>query len=304
MNSLLCSFLVLVTSSVFAYDMEFVPIPKREVYYKGDKYPVKLIQEFEMQVAEMTQLQYFKVMKANPSRFQGKAYCPGEYRVIDVQMENDKSMVTACDLGQIGVKQDGTTEACSLHVGRSDGEVDPQDGLKREQLRVGMCPNHPVENVSRNQVQEFIAKLNAERDDGYGYRLPTSGEWSYATKAGNKGDYFFGGNPLLLSSYSWYWINSGGGTHAVKQKLANPWGLHDVYGNVWEWVSDEYMRELPKGVTLPPGSGGSSGGYYMTRGGGWGSGPHDLRSNSASFGHRYSGYDFIGFRLLRIRLQK
>ena len=251
-GKVLCSFLVLVVGSVFAREMEFVPIPKREVYYKGDKYPVKLIQEFEMQTTEVTQLQYFKLAKANPSRFQGKSWCPGEYQVFE---------------------------------------------------GVGMCPNHPVENVSWIQVQNFIAQLNAERDDGYGYRLPTAGEWNYATRAKSKGDYFFGGNPLLLSTYSWYWINSGAGTHAVGQKRANPWGLHDVYGNVWEWVSDDYVRDLPEGVTLSPGAGGSSGGYYVTRGGGWGSGPHDLRSNAASFGHRYSGYDFIGFRLLRIRIK-
>ncbi len=49
-------------------------------------------------------------------------------------IKRDKSTITACDLGQIGVKQDRATEACSQHVARSDGEAELQDGLKREQL--------------------------------------------------------------------------------------------------------------------------------------------------------------------------
>jgi formylglycine-generating enzyme required for sulfatase activity len=90
----------------------------------------------------------------------------------------------------------------------------------------------PVENVSWNDAQNFINKLN-ESNDGFRYRLPTEAEWEYAGRAGTTGDY--AGN---LNEIAWYSENSGNRTHAVGGKQPNAWGLYDMIGNVQEWCED------------------------------------------------------------------
>ncbi len=97
----------------------------------------------------------------------------------------------------------------------------------------------PVEQVSWNDVQEFIKKLN-EKDGTNKYRLPSEAEWEYAARAGTTTRYFFGDDESKRGDYAWYFDNSDRSTHGVGQKKPNPWGLYDMYGNVWEWVQDTY----------------------------------------------------------------
>ena len=97
----------------------------------------------------------------------------------------------------------------------------------------------PVESVSWNEVQDFIKKLN-EKEGTNKYRLPTEAEWEYATRAGTATRYSFGDDDSKLGEFAWYDENSGYKTHPVGKKEANPWGLYDVHGNVWEWVQDEW----------------------------------------------------------------
>jgi formylglycine-generating enzyme required for sulfatase activity len=99
--------------------------------------------------------------------------------------------------------------------------------------------NLPVEQVSWNDAQEFIKKLN-ENDNTNKYRLPSEAEWEYAAGAGNKTIYYFGDNESDLGDYAWYDMNSGRETHEVGKKKPNKWGLYDMHGNVWEWVQDVY----------------------------------------------------------------
>ena len=152
-------------------------------------------------------------------------------------------------------------------------------------------PNCPVENVLWDDVQEFIRKLNA-RAGGNRYRLPTEAEWEYAARAGTTGDRY--GN---LDAIAWYEDNSGRRTHPVGRKAPNAWGLHDMLGNVWEWVEDWY-GDYPGGtVTDPTGSG--SGWVRMLRGGSWVNIAGYCRASDRTLilpGDRLS---YLGFRLLR-----
>ncbi len=127
------------------------------------------------------------------------------------------------------------------------------------------CDNCPVENVSWNDVQEFILKLNAQT--GKNYRLPTEAEWEYAARGGkqSRGYTYSGSNDL--GSVAWYSDNSGSKTHAVGGKQANELGIYDMSGNVWEWCSDWYGNYNSYSETNPAGA--SSGQYRVLRGGSW-----------------------------------
>ena len=93
----------------------------------------------------------------------------------------------------------------------------------------------PVENVSWNDAQNFILKLNQLTEQNY--RLPSEAEWEYAARAGTTTDWGFGNDESKLENYAWFEKNTGQ-TRIVGQKLPNAFGLFDVHGNVWEWVED------------------------------------------------------------------
>lgn len=96
----------------------------------------------------------------------------------------------------------------------------------------------PVEQVNFNDVQNYISKLN-ELETNNRYSLPSKSEWIHAANSGGSDRYHFGNEHSLLQYYSWYGLNSDqpktrGG------KLPNGWGIYDFYGNVREWVQDDY----------------------------------------------------------------
>lgn len=157
------------------------------------------------------------------------------------------------------------------------------------------CDNCPVENVSWEDVQAFIKKLN-DRGDGK-YRLPTEAEWEYAARAGSTTKYSFGDGEGTLGIYAWYDANSGSRTHEVATKQPNAWGLYDMHGNVWEWVQDWY-GDYPSGsVTNPKGA--TSGSERVLRGGSWGNNTVILRSACRSSYAPSVRDQFLGFRLIR-----
>ena len=164
---------------------------------------------------------------------------------------------------------------------------------------VKLCPNNAVEQVSWHDVQDFIVKLNQQKNDGYTYRLPTEAEWEYAARAGTETAYFFGDNPSDLGVYSWYWGNLEIKTQRVGQKLPNPWRLRDIYGNVNEWVQDYYNEDLPGGTDPLQ----NSGVERVARGGSFVSDEISLRSAARASWEPESRESAIGFRLVRIPAQ-
>ena len=154
--------------------------------------------------------------------------------------------------------------------------------------------DRPVENVSWNDVQDFIRKLN-ERENHNRYRLPTEAEWEYACRAGSTGRYCFSDDKSRLKDYAWYKGNSEGRTHPVGQKKPNAWGLYDMHGNVFEWVQDWYGSYGAGAVVDPRGP--DAGVLRVLRGGSWRDNAESCRSANRD-GH---GPDFnissFGFRL-------
>jgi formylglycine-generating enzyme required for sulfatase activity len=155
--------------------------------------------------------------------------------------------------------------------------------------------NNPVEMVSWNDAQEFIRRLNAKEGHSR-YRLPTETEWELAARGGTGTKYFFGATEGSLGDYAWFVRNSGKKTHPVGRKKPNPYGLYDIYGNVWEWVWD-WHGDLPASREIRDYDGARSGTYRVFRGGAWDDFAESCRSglrNGYLSDYRSGG---VGFRL-------
>ena len=127
----------------------------------------------------------------------------------------------------------------------------------------------PVENVSWNDCQEFIRRLNSLT--GKNFRLPTEAEWEYASRGGKHSKsyvYKYSGSNNA-DEVAWYDSNSGSKTHPVKTKKANKLGLYDMSGNVWEWCNDWYNENYYKNSPQTNPTGPSEGGRRVLRGGSW-----------------------------------
>ena len=138
-------------------------------------------------------------------------------------------------------------------------------GHHKDEVRGQDTKRLPVENVSWDHAAEFGRKLSEmpeEKALRRIYRLPSEAQWEYACRAGTTGRWYFSpasavrtpreekkNEEKMLSDYGWFDGNSGGRTHAVGRKQPSPWGLYDMYGNVWQWCQDwydqEYYAELP-----------------------------------------------------------
>lgn len=174
--------------------------------------------------------------------------------------------------------------------------------VTQEQWRavMGSNPSHfigdnlPVENVSWDDVQEFIKKLNSIT--GNTYRLPTEAEWEYAARGGNKrkGYKYSGSNKI--EDVAWFDENSGSKTHLVGTKRPNELGIYDMSGNVYEWCQDwygSYSSSLQKNPQGP-----SSGSYRVLRGGSWRYEASYCFSVDRLFNYTDSRNVNVGFRLV------
>ncbi|MFZ2419419.1 MAG: formylglycine-generating enzyme family protein [Smithellaceae bacterium] len=156
--------------------------------------------------------------------------------------------------------------------------------------------NCPVENVSWNDVQNFIGKLNSRT--GKRYRLPTEAEWEYAARSGGKSEKWSGtSSESSLGDYAWYISNSGRRTHPVGQKQPNGLGLHDMSGNVWEWCQDWYGSNYYGGSGRDNPVGPSSGSYRVVRGGCWINLAAYARAADRSWSRPVNRDRLLGFRL-------
>ncbi|MDD2716575.1 MAG: SUMF1/EgtB/PvdO family nonheme iron enzyme [Candidatus Wallbacteria bacterium] len=169
--------------------------------------------------------------------------------------------------------------------------------------------NRPVEYVSWNVCQSFIATLN---NKGYGtFRLPTEAEWEYACRAGTSTAHYWGSS--VDGNYMWYPANSGSQTHDVGLKFPNAWGLCDMNGNVWEWCQDlsANIWELGQNgsgdysnstVTDPQGP--TTGPSRVHRGGSWYPSDPYCRSALRHAMPPDHSYSDLGLRILAVTLNQ
>jgi len=155
------------------------------------------------------------------------------------------------------------------------------------------CDNCPVEQVSWDDTQAFIKKLNAKT--GKNYRLPTEAEWEYAARGGQSYKYAGSDN---IDNVAWYAYNSGSKTHPVGQKSANGYDLYDMTGNVWEWCNDWYGSDYYSSSPSSNPKGASSGAIRVLRGSSW---SHYSKYCRTAYRFNYAPsnrYDYLGFRLV------
>ena len=158
--------------------------------------------------------------------------------------------------------------------------------------------NLPVEQVSWNDCQTFINRLNSYT--GRNFRLPTEAEWEFAARGGNYSRHYKYSGSNYISDVAWYDSNSGNRTHPVGTKQANELGLYDMSGNVFEWCSDWAGTYSSYPQTDPTGP--NSGSRHVLRGGSWRSFAGNCRS---SIRYRYppgSRDSNLGLRLVLSQL--
>lgn len=161
-------------------------------------------------------------------------------------------------------------------------------------------PDLPVDGATWYEVEAFIHMLNKMGKERY--RLPTEAEWEYCCRAGSTEAYCFGAHPSKLLDYAWFSENSAeenesGSAQRVATRLPNNWGLYDMHGNVWEWVSDWYAALPTEEKTNPKGP--SKGLEKVIKGGRWASSAGSCRSASRSYlPPAQTNPGGIGFRLV------
>jgi formylglycine-generating enzyme required for sulfatase activity len=191
-------------------------------------------------------------------------------------------------LSQLVVTQEFYTDV----MGVNPSYVDTESGAE--------VVNLPVNRVSWLDAVEFckaltvLSGLNGNMPENHEFRLPTEVEWEYACRAGATTDYYFGDDPAELHEHAWYLVNSVRRVHPVKLKEANPWGLYDMYGNVWEWVGNSFVNTLLEDSEQDE--------FRICRGGTYMKNAAGCKSSSRDTKSLFHRYRNLGFRVALARL--
>jgi len=239
------------------------PTSKIFIRSEGPQHQVVLTHPVYVSVTEVTQSQYEQVMDANPSAFSAK----GQFKAAVNGLDTSKHQVEM-------VRWKDAAEFCA--------NLSQQEQLKPYDFRSG---------------KKIVRAI-----EGTGYRLPTEAEWEFACRAGTTTNFWSGDQNKDLSAVGWYRKNVVARTHAAGKLEANPFGLFDVHGNVWEWVQDgwdaAFYRQFTENAAVDPSRPYSADSPQVFRGGS----AYDVPASSRS-SHRFTKplmfrSSFLGFRVV------
>jgi formylglycine-generating enzyme required for sulfatase activity len=157
---------------------------------------------------------------------------------------------------------------------------------------------NPVEKVSYEDAQEFLADLNRKvpAPPGFFFRLPTEAEWEYACRAGTRTRHPTGNDPAGLKGIAWFKDNSDFKPHPVGQRAPNAWGVCDMLGNVSEWCAD-WLAPYSAAETTDP-AGPPKGTHRVIRGGSFADAPERVSSSFRGGVPPSWRYGYVGFRIV------
>ena len=165
------------------------------------------------------------------------------------------------------------------------------------------CGDCPVEKVSWDLLDDFLAALNAKT--GYSFRLPTEAEWEYAALGGLESEGYSLAGSNMADSVAWYLDNAGSVTHPVGQKRPNELGLYDMTGNVAEWCNDDYVNYYSSDAALNPDVFVRDDyRFKVIRGASWYTDKNNLRLSNRNNYRRNLSHQTIGLRLARSKVSR
>lgn len=179
------------------------------------------------------------------------------------------------------------------YIGETEVTQDLWEYIMGDNPSIFKGEKRPVDNVSWDDCQAFIKKLNELTDKQF--RLPTEAEWEYAARGGSLSRCYKFAGSNLIQDVAWYSDNSNAQTHDVGNKMPNELGLYDMSGNVFEWCQDWY-GEYESGTIVNP-SGASSGSYLINRGGSWNNQAYNCRVSDRLYDISSYRDNCSGFRL-------
>ena len=211
----------------------------------------------------------------------------------ELKKDGKEQLLDAVDLiMSIQGKQHEVTLTTPFYMGKHEVTQEQWEALMGKNPSTTKGAKLPVTNVSWEDCQEFIKKLNAKTDGGY--RLPTEAEWDYACRAGTTTAYSFGDK--ITPKDANYLDSKIGKPVAVGSYKPNAFGLFDMHGNVWEWCED-WHGEYPFAVTDPKGP--ATGNRRVIRGGSSGYYGSFARSSNRYYSLPTNRGSLGGFRLAR-----
>ncbi len=233
----------------------------------------------------------YSMVRLEPGEFWMGSPQGNEARAADENRHHVR-LTQAFIIGQTEVTQELYEAVMGENPSRFNGERNPVEQVSWLDA-VAMC-NRLSENEDLQPAYQIFGDSVTWDRSASGYRLPTEAEWEYAARGDE--EHVYSGS-ADIDHVGWYRSNSAGSTHEVGEKQANHYGLHDMTGNVWEWVWDRYGGYPSRTVTDPGGPDEGSG--RVARGGSWNNVPRYARVATRDW--YFSGYRHgrLGFRLAR-----